>query len=279
MQTMKKALLISVVSFVISTVACAQVHTIYIYKDGAKTAITGVDSIAFAADGDFGEAINNLVANMVYVEGGTFTMGATSEQGDDANDDEKPTRDVTLSSFNIGKYEVTQAQWEAVMGSNPSQFKGENLPVESVSWDDCQEFIGKLNKLTGMSFRLPTEAEWEYAARGGRSGGCKYSGSDNIDDVAWYDGNSGNESHAVGQKQANELGLYDMCGNVWEWCQDWHGNYGSSAQTNPTGPASGSFRVFRGGSWYYNAVHCRVSNRNRNLPTLRNSGIGLRLAL
>ncbi|MBR7029514.1 MAG: formylglycine-generating enzyme family protein [Bacteroidaceae bacterium] len=223
---------------------------------------------------------------MVEVEGGTFTMGATSEQGSDAYDDEKPTHQVTLSTFFIGKYEVTQALWQEIMGSNPSDFKGDLLPVEQVSWDDCQEFLRKLNArkaefgiTDGRTFRLPTEAEWEYAARGGKlSKGFKYSGSNNIGDVAWCDENSGNKTHPVGTKQANELGIYDMSGNVWEWCQDWFGDYSSGAQTNPQGPASGSSRVFRGGSWYYFALG-RVSNRRSLTPDIRFNFLGLRLVL
>ncbi len=217
---------------------------------------------------------------MMYVKGGTFTMGATSEQGSDAWDDEKPTHSVTVSSFYICKYEVTQALWKAVMGSNPSFFKGDNLPVEEVSWDDCQTFIRKLNALTGKNFRLPTEAEWEFAARGGNnSRGYKYAGSNNIGDVAWYDDNSGDKTHVVGTKSPNELGLYDMSGNVWEWCQDWKGSYSSVSQTNPTGASSGSDRVLRGGSWDINARLCRSSNRTDFTPGDRNFSSGLRLVL
>lgn len=194
--------------------------------------------------------LNKLINNMVYVSGGTFTMGGTSEQGSDAESDEKPTHNVTLSSYYICKYEVTQALWRAVMGSNPSYFKGDNLPVECVSWNDCQTFINRLNSYTGRNFRLPTEAEWEFAARGGNySRHYKYSGSNYIGDVAWYDNNSGNRTHPVGTKQPNELGLYDMSGNVYEWCSDWYGSYSSYSQSDPTGPNSGSGRVERGGSW------------------------------
>lgn len=218
--------------------------------------------------------------DIIFVEGGTFTMGATHEQEDDAYDDEQPTHSVTLSSFMIGKYEVTQALWKAVMGSNPSCFKGDDLPVEEVSWEACQTFIKKLNGLTGKNFRLPTEAEWECAARGGnRSRGYKYSGSDNIDDVAWYDDNSSDTTHAVGTKQPNELGLYDMSGNVWEWCSDWYGDYSGSSQTNPTGATSGSDRVYRGGSWIIFARSCRVSDRNNIIPGSTGSYLGLRLVL
>ncbi|MBQ8608093.1 MAG: SUMF1/EgtB/PvdO family nonheme iron enzyme, partial [Bacteroidaceae bacterium] len=177
--------------------------------------------------------VNGVSFTMVRVEGGTFRMGATSEQVNPYND-EKPVHSVTLSSYSIGQTEVTQALWKAVMGSNPSRFRGDNLPVERVSWNDCRTFIRKLNALTGRTFRLPTEAEWEFAARGGnQSQGYQYSGSNNLGSVAWYDSNSGDKTHPVATKSANELGLYDMSGNVWEWCQDWYGSYSSSSQTNP----------------------------------------------
>ena len=218
---------------------------------------------------------------MVSVAGGTFTMGATEEQGSDFNRDEKPTHQVTVSSFAIGQTEVTQELWKAVMGSNPSRFKGAKRPVEKVSWNDCQAFITKLNQLTGKRFRLPTEAEWEYAARGGKTKGYTYAGSYTIDEVAWYDGNSGRQTHDVATKKPNELGLYDMSGNVWEFCQDWYGSnyYSSSPQTNPTGPSSGSYRVQRGGCWGSGAWYCRVSFRKFGLPDSRDNNYGLRLAL
>ena len=249
--------------------------------------------------------VNGVSFTMVGVQGGTFTMGATSEQGSDCDSDERPTHEVTLSSYSIGQTEVTQALWVAVMGSNPSFFNGygnsdygsyhsnydygTNLqrPVERVSWEDCQEFITKLNQLTGQQFRLPTEAEWEYAARGGnKSKGYKYAGSNTVGDVAWYydnipsqsEGASGYGTQTVGTKQANELGLYDMSGNVYEWCQDWYGSYSSDAQTNPTGPTSGSARVNRGGSWTYYAWNCRVSDRYISTPTYRDDYLGFRLA-
>ena len=223
--------------------------------------------------------VNGVSFEMVRVEGGTFTMGGTAEQGSDADEDEKPTHQVTLSSYSIGKTEVTQALWQAVMGSNPSDFNGSNLPVEKVSWEDCQTFIRKLNALTGKTFRLPTEAEWEYAARGGnKSRGYKYSGSNTLSNVAWYDDNSSNKTHPVATKASNELGIYDMTGNVWEWCSDWYGSYSSSSQYNPTGSNTGSSRVLRGGSWFSNARYCRVSIRDRYTPAGRGDYLGLRLA-
>ena len=217
---------------------------------------------------------------MVLVEGGTFTMGATPEQGSDACDNEKPAHKVTLDSFYIGKFPVTQRLWKAVMGSNPSDSKGDNLPVENVSWDDVQTFLRKLNAATGKTYRLPTEAEWEYAARGGnKSQGYKYVGSNDLDLVAWYSGNSDGTTHKVGTRFPNELGIYDMSGNVWEWCQDWYGSYSSSPQTNPKGPNSGSYRVHRGGSWFSYARYCRVSDRLSLAPGNRSISLGFRLAL
>ena len=223
--------------------------------------------------------MGNVSYRMKYVSGGTFTMGATSEMTEPWND-EKTTHQVTLSSYYIGETEVTQALWKAVMGSNPSYFKGDNLPVETVSWNDCQTFISKLNSLTGKRFRLPTEAEWEFAARGGnQSRHTQYSGSSRIDDVAWYKSNSDNKTHPVKTKQPNELGIYDMTGNVWEWCQDWYGSYNSYAQTNPTGASSGSFRVRRGGSWCHSPRLCRSSYRLDYAPGYSDYDLGLRLVL
>ena len=216
---------------------------------------------------------------MVFVQGGTFWMGCTGEQGKDCDKDEKPQHSVTLSDFYIGKYEVTQAQWIATMGENTSKFKGDNFPVERVSWKDVQEFLRRLNAATGKQYRLPTEAEWEYASRGGnKNQGYMYSGSNNLTDVAWYRDNSGSTTHPVGTKQANELGIYDMSGNVWEWCSDWYGSYTSTAKTNPTGPSSGSYRVSRGGSWVNFARDVRVSIRNYGTPDYRDYFIGFRLA-
>ena len=224
------------------------------------------------------EVLSRLVGNMVQVKGGRFQMGGTPEQGSDVYSDEKPVHEVTLSDYYMGKYEVRQSEWEAVMGSNPSRFKGADLPVERVSWEDCHEFIGRLNALTGLNFKLPTEAQWEYAARGGRlSKGYKYSGSNNLGEVGWYGSNSGNCTHRVGEKQPNELGLYDMSGNVWEWCEDWYGDYSITSQRDPLGAASGSCRVLRGGCWSNEAGCCRVSDRYGNAPGVRSDGLGFRL--
>ena len=232
--------------------------------------------------------VDGVSFKMIAVEGGTFKMGCNDFR---VNVNEKTIHNVTLSSYYIGETQVAQALWKAVMGNNPSYFKGDNLPVENVSWDDCQKFISKLNSMTGLNFRLPTEAQWEYAARGGRkSKGYKYSGSNNIDEVAWYEINShtrtgwfgskkDQQPHPVATKQPNELGLYDMGGNVWEWCSDWYGNYSSSSQTNPTGPNSGSNRVCRGGGWFSNVWCCRSSNRGFNTPADSFSDLGLRLLL
>ena len=292
---MKRIFLFSVLMLMLGTLAAdAQNRFIRVYQNGAVVQsfpVEDVDSII--VETEYAEkttfTVNGVSFNMIAVTGGTFTMGATAEQGSDAYSDEKPAHQVTLSDYCIGETEVTQELWQAVMGSNPSYFTG-NLqrPVEQVSWNDCQEFIKKLNQLTGKTFRLPTEAEWEYAARGGsQSQGYKYAGSNTIGDVAWYYDNSYNKgsshpdygTHPVGQKHPNELGLYDMSGNVWEWCQDWYGDYSSGSQTNPNGPSSGSYRVFRGGSWSYNARGCRVSNRSSSTPADRFVNLGLRLAL
>ena len=296
-----KKLFLSLLSLVVAMTMFAQgnVRKMNLIYDGQvvySRAVSLIDSIKFVWSDGSGSGdedpnpntggtqtftVNGVSFKMVGVEGGTFTMGATSEQGtSDPYDDEYPTHDVTLSDFAIGETEVTQELWQAVMGSNPSSFSGTNLPVEEVSWNDCQTFITKLNQLTGKNFRLPTEAEWEYAARGGnKSKGYKYAGSNTLSDVAWYGDNSSSKTHPVKQKQANELGLYDMSGNVREWCQDWFGNYSSGAQTNPTGAASGSDRVYRGGGWSRKASFCRVSFRNYGTPTYSNANLGLRLAL
>ena len=231
-----------------------------------------------------------IAIEMVTVQGGTFTMGGgPADQGEDIApstiERETPTHTVTVSTFAIGKYEVTQKLWVEIMGSNPSYFTGdENRPVEKVSWNDIQEFLTKLNAKTGKNYRLPTEAEWEFAARGGnQSNHYKYSGSNAIDNVAWYWDNSSDETthktHVVGQKAANELGIYDMSGNVCEWCSDWYGDYSSSAQTNPKGPNTGTERVGRSGGYNSMPEGCRIANRFGNTPDYRGSYMGFRLAM
>lgn len=223
--------------------------------------------------------LRTLVNNMVYVEGGTFTLGAIVKNEFNTFFS-SPEHQVSLESFRIGKYEVTQREWRAVMGSNPSKYKDDSQPVENVSWEDCQRFIAKLNNLVGQTFRLPTEAEWEYAARGGnKSQDYKYAGSNDLDLVAWHLENSNNRPHRVGTKRPNELGLYDMSGNVWEWCHDWYETYKPEAQHNPTGPSSGSVRVFRGGDRVSTPNCCRVVYRFSDSPSRHDEYIGLRLAL
>jgi formylglycine-generating enzyme required for sulfatase activity len=239
---------------------------------------------------------------MIAVKGGTFWMGAQNTDPNEPNydadawDDESPVHKVTLSDYYIGKYPVTQKQWKTVMGSNPNRFKDDNLPVEEVSWNDIvgtsgatqvingityysNGFIYKLNRMTGKQYRLPTEAEWEYAARDrASSNGYKYSGSNTVDNVAWYSRNSDSKTHAVGTKQANELRIYDMSGNVFEWCADWYGSYSNAPQTNPIGPTGGSNRVARGGSWLNTAMNVRVSGRLNSYPDYRYYSIGFRVA-
>ena len=224
--------------------------------------------------------IDGVEFKMIRVEGGSFMMGSP----DDATiyDDEKPQHRVTLSDYYIGETQVTQELWAAVMGNNPAYFKGNNNPVECVSWDNCQEFIRKLNEKTGKAFRLPTEAEWEFAARGGKKcKGYKYAGSDTINEVAWYNDNSNASTHPVKLKKPNELDIYDMSGNVWEWCQDWFDSnyYENSPDATPQGPVSGSDRVLRGGSWINNATYGRTAYRSSNSPGNRNNNLGFRLAL
>ena len=241
----------------------------------------------FANDAAAGEMTvilpGDVVLTMVKVEAGTFEMSA--RDGDNFSS-EVPHRATLTKDFYIGQTEVTQAQWKAVMGSNPSSFKGDDLPVESVSWNDAMEFCEKLNSTgkapSGWKFTLPTETQWEYAARGGKkSKGYKYSGSDSIYEVAWCDNNSGSKTHPVGRKKANELGLYDMSGNVWEWClDDWDSDSSNlTAEFTRGNDQGGSERVFRGGSWNFNASSCRSANRFISGPGYRFIGLGFRVAL
>ena len=225
----------------------------------------------------FKETVNGVSFEMVAVEGGTFWMGS-NEWGDD----EKPVHRVTVSDFYMGKTEVTQALWKVVMGNNPSYFKGDNLPVESVSWYDVQTFIAELNRLTGRKYRLPTEAEWEYAAGGGSKNRIRWAGTD-VDSLvgkyAWFNDNSGSVEHEVATKLPNSIGLYDMSGNVWEWCNDWYDIYSIYDQVNPTGASSGLYRLYRGGSWFNALPFCQVAYRVRYTPDYRIYNLGFRLSL
>jgi len=227
---------------------------------------------------------DRIVSNMVRVEGGTFKMGATSEQGKDAYDWEKPKHKVNIThDFYIGRYPVTQEEWTVIMDKNPSQCKKHpNNPVDCVSWDDCQLFIERLRELTGKQFRLPTEAEWEFAARGGKqSEGYKYAGGNEPLEVAWCWDNIERHTQPVGRKRPNELGLYDMSGNVFEWCSDWYGLYTNGCQTNPQGPDAPEEEgqhVIRGGSWFSGIGYCRVSFRGSGKSTYRSADLGIRLA-
>ena len=221
--------------------------------------------------------VNGVRMKMTKVKGGTFRMGSDGEQ---ARPDEVPMHFVTLNDFYIGQTEVTQELWNAVMGNNPSKYKGDKLPVEQVSWDDCQAFVTRINAITGQRFRLPTEAEWEYAARGGdKSQGFTFAGSNNPNEVAWIHDNSSHTTHQVATLKPNELGIFDMSGNVWEWCQDWSANYTDAITTNPKGAARGTHRILRGGAFCYQPQNCRVSTRNREMPSKSFYGLGLRLAL
>ena len=225
--------------------------------------------------------VNGARFTMLGIGGGTFMMGGTEEQGTDAQSNEKPAHQVTLTGYSIAQTEVTQELWLAVMGTAPAYWAGDyTRPIENVSWNDCQAFIAQLNELTGMNFRLPTEAEWEYAARGGSlSQGYKYAGSNTLDDVAWYTANGGGSTHAVGIKAPNELGLFDMSGNVWEFCQDYYGTYTADPQTNPTGPATGNSRVLHGAAYPNTAIDCRVPVRHSESMTFKARDVGFRIAL
>ena len=232
-------------------------------KDGKYKAVCTVDVI-------------NPAPELIKVEGGTFMMGTDDEDEGLA----MPSHEVTISSFYVAKYPVTQQQWEALMGSNPSYCIGSKHPVERVSWDDVQLFIKKLNAYTGKKYRLLTEAEWEYAARGGnQSHNYIYSGSDDVDVVAWYRQNSDDKSHPVGTKAPNELGIYDMSGNVWEWCSDWADYYTSESQIDPPGPPTGMTRIVRGGCYGNDVRVLKVYMRSSSIPNYGGSWIGFRLAL
>jgi formylglycine-generating enzyme required for sulfatase activity/class 3 adenylate cyclase len=246
------------------------------YPEAAGLATGNVDLLKMLLFKEWVEPTTGM--EFVWVEGGCFQMGDTFGEGDD---DERPVHEVCVDSFGMSRHEVTQGQWQKIMGSNPSKFtKGDNYPVEQVSWVDTQDFIRKLNSLAGNSLRLPTEAEWEYAAcSGGKKE--KYAGGSDIDRLAWYDGNSGDSTHPVGTKDPNGLGLYDMSGNVWEWCSDWYDRdyYQQSLRNNPRGPSSGSFRVIRDGCWNGSFWLARCTNRDGFRPGYRLDNLGFRVVL
>ena len=260
--------------------ACAQKRARKSQKKATTTKKEATESATTASNTQT-YTVNGVTFKMVEVDGGTFIMGATKEQGNDAWDCAKPAHKVTVSSFLIGQTEVTQELWGAVMGYNPSESGTDKCPVECVSWNDCQSFISKLNELTGEEFRLPTEAEWEFAARGGnKSKNYKYAGSNSINSVVWYYYNS-DMIRPVATKKPNELGIYDMSGNVWEWCQDYYDEdyYSESPQTNPTGPSYGALRVIRSGDYNDAEDYCRISARMGCSPNSNITELGLRLAI
>ncbi|MCL2072544.1 MAG: SUMF1/EgtB/PvdO family nonheme iron enzyme [Marinilabiliaceae bacterium] len=256
-----------------------------VLQNGLVTALSSGTTTIVVSTNDGGKSTSCIVTvrpsgepDLVFVEGGYFKMGCIVNEKCNENEDQHPF--VTLSDFSISKYPITQAQWVSIMGDNPSWFDGDNLPVECVSWNDVQEFIERLNLITGKRYRLPTEAEWEYAARGGnQSSTYFYSGSDEIEDVAWYLFNSNRTTHPVGFKLPNILGIYDMSGNVWEWCSDWYADYSSENSTDPTGPQTGNQKVFRGGSWWVDTQFVNVLYRNSGQPEYKNFDLGFRLLL
>lgn len=259
---------------------------------GAGNTGNGITLGGHSGGRDFVETTAGLNMKMVWVEGGDFLMGGTSEQGSDVQDNEQVIRRVKLASYYIGECEVTQSQWAKVMGTSIQQQAskagfseckgiGPDYPLYYVSWEEAQAFCLELSRMTGRTYCLPTEAQWEYAARGGKNNdGSKYSGSWSVDAVAWYNDNSGSSTHPVKNKRANSLGLYDMSGNVWEWCSDWYNsNYNVNDTNNPTGPSSGATRVLRGGGWFSNSIGCRVSHRGINSPGYRNNFSGFRVVV
>ena len=257
----------------------------YLYENKDLTYLENFDGILIHWDELVTEeqeaAIREIAASLVRVEGGTFQMGSDGEL---ANDDEQPVHAVTLSSYRIAKFTITQKQWRAIMGQNVTWNEnygvGDNYPATDLNTYDVQQFLDKVNQLGELNLRLPTEAEWEYAARGGKSShGTLYSGSDDADAVAWHQDNANNRLHPVGSLQPNELGMYDMSGNVWEWCSDWYGSYSAEAQNDPQGPTSGQQKVIRGGSFSYEAAFSRITQRNRVIPNAQSFSLGFRVAM
>lgn len=274
---MRRILLLSVLLVAFTWSGYAQKHVIKRKTTNAPVSGTVKKSSTSNTAGSSKNAvINSIINNMVYVQGGTFMKGQVESYMTNSTSlmEETPPQRVTLSGFYIGRYEVTQREWRAVMGSNPSTHKGDKRPVDNVSWNDCQRFISKLNSMSGRHFRLPTEAEWEFAARGGnKSRNYEYSGGKSIDDVGWGLYNGSNTTHNVGLKRANELGLYDMTGNVAEWTTNWYD--GSRTKY----PEFQSCRVLRGGNWWGNFVVCSNFCRWPAKPSKRDGGFGLRLVM
>lgn len=271
---MKHLLLLAIL--VIATIAAKAQYPVEADTVAAdSTAVKPVDTNIITI------TVKDLTFEMVRVKGGTFTMGCSNAKDKDCYDNEFPAHEVTVDSFAIGKLEVTQQLWVAVMEKNPSKWKNDSLPVERVSWEKVQIFIDKLNRITGRTFRLPTEAEWEYAARGGeKSKNHKYAGcSQDLGSYAWYGPNADSHTHKVGRKKPNELGLYDMSGNVWEWCSDYLGAYTDNAQTNPKGPKHGDERILKGGCYSSPTRGCRITDRSNYNPKLGYSYYGFRLAM
>jgi formylglycine-generating enzyme required for sulfatase activity len=233
-----------------------------------------------AQSSSYTDTVNGVVFRMIAVEGGAFRMGCAAASEGDCFGDESPLHTVVLSDYRMGQTEVTQALWRAVMGTRPSRFAAcDECPVENVSWDEIQAFLRQLNALTGQTYRLPTEAEWEFAARGGKAwSGQVFSGGGRLEEVAWFQDNAGSRPHPVKGKNANELGLYDMSGNVYEWCQDGYGAYTSDEQKDPIGRPEGSRKVIRGGGWQGSERFCRVSYRFYYPTDFRANYLGFRLA-
>ncbi len=273
---------IVVFSILISAILCVLTSAKKEEKKTAEKASTTQHTSAYRED-QIARKKAILTFKMVFVEGGSFTMGCTAEQESECLLPEKPAHPVFVRSFAICKYTVTQRQWREVMGKNPSDTRDDDSPVTNVSWEDAQQFIEKLNAFLGSNYRLPTEAEWEYAARGGvMSENYKYSGGNDMYSLGWYKDNAEGVPHPNGKRKENELGLYDMSGNVWEWCSDWYGAYPEDTETeliNPEGASTGTERVVRGGYFEGPTLFCRVSCRNKSKPDYASSIIGLRLAM
>jgi formylglycine-generating enzyme required for sulfatase activity len=276
---MKKILMPVIVMFLtIPVVAQNKTHTAPTHGKSTKQVAAKPEMETKLA-----EVVRSIESKMVSIQGGSFTMGCVNPQDSECYYWEKPRHTVSVSSYYLGKYPVTVKEWKAVMGTTPNSSKNcSECPMENITWYEAMEFISKLNQLTGKYYRLPTEAEWEYAAKGGNmSHGYKFPGSNDPKHVAWYDSISGGVSHPVGQKQPNELGLYDMGGNVWQWCSDWFDDkyYSNSPSNNPQGPSAGNnYRCVRGGSWWGPVIDCRSCNRDRYPPDAKDDDVGFRIA-